>query len=365
MCRYRDHRALPNHQEDLYHSDAHQLFTNPEITDPADTATLRVAFPTIRPAFQRFQSPLTSLLLLTALLLSACDVRSQPAPGSIEFEYEIDWQTLGNRRILFKTDTDGNFDLYVADGYSDQLRHVTDDIHYNKYADPSPDGTRVVYSSNRDGGDFDLFVVNLDGTGLRQLTANDIEDYSPTWSPDGRQIAYEANDNFGALFQIYVVDTDGANKRQITSDLYHNYAPDWSPDGRTVSVFSDLDRNFDIYTLDIASGERRLIANDNAYAHFSDFSPDGSTIAYQSNPRGDWDLYRVDAAGDSEPHRLTFSIADDMEPDWSAEGQEILFTSSRDGDFNIYLMAADGTDIRPLISTSGRDTQPVWIPGHP
>ena len=73
----------------------------------------------------------------------------------------------------------------------------------------------------------------------------------------------------------------------------------------------------------------------------------------------------MESDGNGEPRRLTFSPADDIEPDWSPDGRGIVFASSRGGDFDIWVMRADGGDIRPLISTRGRDTQPVWIPGRP
>ena len=97
---------------------------------------------------------LGTALLLIALALVSCSSLTQTASKTITFDYEVDWETIGDRRILFKTDIDGDFDLYVADGYADQLRRLTNDPYHNKYADPSPDGTQVVYSSNRDGGDF-------------------------------------------------------------------------------------------------------------------------------------------------------------------------------------------------------------------
>ena len=308
---------------------------------------------------------LGTALLLIALALVSCSSLTQPASKAITFDYEVDWETIGDRRILFKTDIDGDFDLYVADGYADQLRRITNDPYHNKYADPSPDGTQVVYSSNRDGGDFDLFVVNIDGTQVQQLTHNDAEDYSPTWSPSGQHIAYEANGNPGAFFQIHIIDADGSNKRQITSDPYHNYAPDWSPDGRMVSIFSNQNQDFDIYTIDIVAGKRRLIADDNSYAHFPDFSPDGRTIVYQSNPEGNWNIYRVPAAGAKAPTRITFSSANDIEPDWSRDSTELLFASDRNNDLDIYIMGADGNNPQRLISTRGRDTQPMWIPDPP
>ena len=46
----------------------------------------------------------------------------------------------------------------------------------------SPDGSRLIFESDRDG-DPDIWVMNADGTGLTRLTASEASDESPAWSP--------------------------------------------------------------------------------------------------------------------------------------------------------------------------------------
>ncbi len=46
----------------------------------------------------------------------------------------------------------------------------------------SPDGTRIAFTSARDGS-RDIYVMNGDGSGLIRLTDDPAVDESPTWSP--------------------------------------------------------------------------------------------------------------------------------------------------------------------------------------
>ena len=46
----------------------------------------------------------------------------------------------------------------------------------------SPDGTRIVFMSNRDG-DWDLYVMDADGTNVQQLTDTPGPEWGPAWSP--------------------------------------------------------------------------------------------------------------------------------------------------------------------------------------
>ena len=46
----------------------------------------------------------------------------------------------------------------------------------------SPDGTRIAFSSDRDGDD-EIYTMRSDGTDVRRLTVNDAWDGEPAWSP--------------------------------------------------------------------------------------------------------------------------------------------------------------------------------------
>ncbi|NIR36918.1 MAG: hypothetical protein GWN79_09480, partial [Actinobacteria bacterium] len=58
-------------------------------------------------------------------------------------------------------------------------------------ADPdwSPDASKIVFASDRDG-EFDLYVMNGDGSGITRLTDGPGLDFNPRWSADGSKIAF-------------------------------------------------------------------------------------------------------------------------------------------------------------------------------
>lgn len=68
----------------------------------------------------------------------------------------------------------------------------------------SPDGTKIVFASDRNGN-FDLFVIHADGTGLAQKTTHSGNDFDPFWLPGG-EIAF-VSDRDGDL-QIYKLNPD-------------------------------------------------------------------------------------------------------------------------------------------------------------
>ena len=64
------------------------------------------------------------------------------------------------------------------------MLRLTNDGAFNREPEWSPDGTKIAWTSRRDGND-EVYVMNADGSGQTNLTNNPAADLHPTWSPDG------------------------------------------------------------------------------------------------------------------------------------------------------------------------------------
>ena len=87
-------------------------------------------------------------------------------------------------------------------------------------------------------------------------------------------------------------------------------------------------------------------------------SPDGQLIVYTGNQRGNHDIYWQLVDGQNVQNLTESSEADDYQPAFSPDGNEIAFRSDR-GAGGIYLMGSFGENPRPLL-TRGYD--PAWSP---
>ena len=85
--------------------------------------------------------------------------------------------------------------------------------------DFSPDGRRIVFTSNRDQNG-ELYVMNANGSGERRLTMRAGDDFLPRYSPDGTQIAFVALPG-----TVYLMSADGTGVRRLTSGT----DVDWRP----------------------------------------------------------------------------------------------------------------------------------------
>src|SRR6516162_4667428 len=99
---------------------------------------------------------------------------------------------------------------------------IDDVFNLRLAADPqiSPDGKRVIYVRQfndimTDQRHANLWIVNADGTENRPLTTGNYNDASPRWSPDGTQILYISNRDGSP--QIYRRWMDSGQTAKLTS----------------------------------------------------------------------------------------------------------------------------------------------------
>lgn len=109
----------------------------------------------------------------------------------------------------------------------------------------SPDGTQIVFTSQRDGF-RDIFVMDRDGSNVRPLTRGNGENIDPAWSPDGKWIVFATNRDTQYTgrydYNLYIMAPDGSNQCQLTAAEGVETGPVWSPDGQWIAYVSVVER---------------------------------------------------------------------------------------------------------------------------
>jgi hypothetical protein len=194
-------------------------------------------------------------------------------------------------------------------------------------------------------------------------------DYNASYSPDGTKIVF-ASDRVGGQ-ELFITNAAGNNPIQLTSQGCVNETPTWSPVGTRIYWASNCDGDFDLYSAalrynnDSAYGaEAQLVdvqklTNNSADDRFARVSPSGALIAFASNRDGNWEIYSIGANGQGEV-RHTNSAGTDDAPTWSADGRQLAFASDRDGDFEIYILDTQNNATSQLTNNSADDRWPLW-----
>lgn len=181
---------------------------------------------------------------------------------------------------------------------------------------------------------------------------------------NGEKIVYTSTGEDGHLFSMA---PDGTSIQEITT------ASEYGPD-HTASVSHDGTKIvFDtsrlltpfIYTVGIDGSNLTQLDNTH-YTGSPDWSPDGNEIVFTSFDFDgvDNDIYKMNADG-SNWQPLVINQAQDDDPSWSPIGNKIAYSSdfgSLSNSFEIFVMDADGSNQTPLTQSPGADTMPAWSP---
>jgi Tol biopolymer transport system component len=102
----------------------------------------------------------------------------------------------------------------------------------NTYPSFSPDGRKLAYRKILGEMNSEIFVANVDGTGAHNVTNHVAFDGWPEWSPNGTRIVFASNRRAG--YQIFVMNADGSEVKLVANTEGRATAPKWSHDGSLV-----------------------------------------------------------------------------------------------------------------------------------
>lgn len=262
---------------------------------------------------------------IIALLLTACSDGVHPN-GDVSLA----------GRVVFVADT-GRFRLHHMRPDGSDLRAIPIELPGSVGSiDIAPNGRQLAMAmvAPYQG---DIFLLNADGSGLRNITETPSGDLQPRWSPDGSRIVFASQRRTNGLFDILVMEADGGGPQYLASTDADELGPAFSPDGRAVLFDADTaqDPEFeaDIWVLSLDGGPPTRLTDAPGGDSNGDWSPDGSTIAFRTlrEPFGTPNLWLMNADGSNQ--RPLISVDSGYGggfPRWSPDGTRIAFAEFSD-----------------------------------
>lgn len=195
------------------------------------------------------------IVLFFSVLLFSCNIGKEENEPIIN-DYKLVYSAK-------EAENSNNYNIFISTINGSHSQALTNNNFSNVNPRWSPDGEKIVFSSNRDSdGDYEICVMNKDGKKLARLTDNSFDDSNPSWSPDGSKILF-VSDRDGD-YEIYTMDDTGNNVTAITDNTYDDRDPSWSEDGEKIVFTSNQDWGnwqSDIYLMDIdGTNAQRLTA---------------------------------------------------------------------------------------------------------
>lgn len=198
------------------------------------------------------------------------------------------------------------FDIYVADLNGNIVQQLTSEPGYDAEATLSPDGSKIVFTSDR-SGDLELYTMNVDGTDVRQVTDSLGYDGGAFFSPDGSKLVWRASRPKTeedvkvykellaegmvqpTYMEIYVANVDGSDVKKVTNLGKANWAPYFHPSGERI-LFSSNHHSpaggrpkFNLFSIKLDGTDLQQVTFDGVFDAFPMFSRDGKQLVFSSN----------------------------------------------------------------------------------
>ncbi|HBB87134.1 MAG TPA: hypothetical protein DC047_05925 [Blastocatellia bacterium] len=305
----------------------------------------------------------------------------------------------GNSKTVFASNRDGNVQIYSMNTDGSGLARLTINSSNDDHPRWSPNGTKILFQSDRDStppepdnpgpAKQDIYVMNPDGSGQTRLTTNSADDCNAEWSPDGSKIVFQSLRN-GSYFQVYSMNADGSGQMNLSNSTAADTQPSWSANGAKIAFASERDHAGvpAIYVMNsngsnqtkltftgepfkdeqpIWSRDALKIAfvstRDSVIETWQETDDDGNVIQ-KSALHINKEVYLMNADGSNQV-RLTNTLENDDSPSWSPDNTKIIFHSDRERDTSdptqqLWTMNVDGTNQSLIASNEFRDYSPSW-----
>ncbi len=317
---------------------------------PDRQATRRVALSDYGPVFlPPAEGSIGELLLLRegALLAQPFDLaRMEVAGDAVPVAEQVGaylgfgfFSASANGTLVYLSGANGqNLELTLFDRQGKSLGRLGEPGDFTGVPAFSPDGKQLAVARRMPGGSkANLWLLDLTRNGVApKFTFGGAQDFDPVWSPDGSRLVFSSNRD-GVVLNLYRKVASGARDEEILlkSDR-PKFPSSWSRDGRFLlySVVEPKTRS-DLWILPVPTGTAGagtpvLFQGSAANETDGQFSPDGRWIAYVSDESGRNEVYvrefvlGADGKPEATAHRLVSNGGGSV-PRWREDGKELVY----------------------------------------
>jgi Tol biopolymer transport system component/serine/threonine protein kinase len=280
------------------------------------------------------------------------------------------WSPSG-RYVYFSSHRTGAEALWRVDVRTRRLERLTSGAASEGQPTVSANGARLAYASHSTPGDENNLVI-VDLASRSELVLDDnSNDIMPDLAPDGSAIVFASN-RWGSRYVLWrqpLADGKPSGAPMKLTDQPGNAShPVFSPDGRWVAYYRIHEGRRDIWTVPADGGLPRQITDDAASDLHPAWSPDGTSLAYVSDRESGYQIWIVPMRGGNAtgaPHRVTDAVMGVAAPVFAPDGRRIAFIGDVDGRTDVWITDVDGAG-SPRAVTHGAGAYRVrWDPTGP
>ena len=277
------------------------------------------------------------------------------------------------------------------------------------FSDAQETEEKIVFSANY-SGDYDIYIMDIDGTNIERLTSSSFNEMCPQISPDRQKIVFQRGTNAIVGHECCILDLETRiiETPEPLSSVNTHYIQ-WHPSGTKIIFRTNVKEVPDIYEYDLLEETLTPLVQNNYRDWMPSYSSDGNSILYCSeleskfrvfianadgtNPQminpsynteerlpamhptnenlviypgryfdtnsvSQWGIYLTDLSDSSVTAVISTYGVDEGGPQWSPDGNKIIYEQNSGGNYGIYMVNADGGEKTKILDNSGNERYP-------
>jgi len=268
----------------------------------------------------------------------------------------------------------------------------------------SPDGTKLIFQSTRDGNQCDqIYTMNADGSEQRMVSTGKGVTTCGYFLADSKHFVYASTHEAGAAcpapadrskgyvwavypgFDIYLADETGKIEKKLTDAAGYDAEATVNWVKNQIIFTSKSSGDLDLWTMNLDGANKKRITTGEGYDGGAVFSRDGSKMVWRAHRPATpealktsrdllaenltapmkMELFVANGDGSNAKQITNFGCAS-FAPTFTPDGGKILFASNRHACdsrmFELYLINPDGTGLEPVTTFGGFTSFPEFSP---
>jgi Tol biopolymer transport system component len=266
-------------------------------------------------------------------------------------------------RVVFSSNFEGNAEIYLLT--RNLLTKLTDDPGTDEWPVPDSKGESIVFTSDR-SGNFDVYIMNLKTREIKKLTADSRDEVSPSWSADDKFVYYDLKTGRNSWQTMKLDLGSGRPVRLFPGAPYKSTIVPFES-RRGEEIFFTAKALVGWFVAKYSVPERKYSDLTKSGSCRPKVSPDGKKVAYvcfDDDNLGD--IYLMNSDG-SQKTNLTKDRSNnyDYYPCFSPKGDMIVFSSSpkiqKKTGYQLYTLNLQSREVKRIFASNGNNSFPYWF----